>query len=43
MEPPLNAAMSFKCYPGGHMMYRDQPTRLKFSQDIRALVRGELP
>lgn len=43
LPPPLKAAMSFKCYPGGHMMYRDQPTRLKFSQDIRALVRGELP
>lgn len=39
----LKAAMSFKCYPGGHMMYRDQPTRLKFSEDIRKLVSGGLP
>ncbi|PZQ60241.1 MAG: peptidase S10 [Phenylobacterium zucineum] len=43
LPPALRSAMSFKCYLGGHMMYRDQPTRLKFSQDIRALVRGELP
>ena len=40
LPPPLKAAMSFRCYPGGHMMYRDQPTRLKFSNDIRALVSG---
>jgi carboxypeptidase C (cathepsin A) len=43
LPPALKASMSFKCYPGGHMMYRDQPTRLKFSQDIRKLVRGQLP
>lgn len=38
LPPPLRAAMQFRCYPGGHMMYRDQPTRLQFSEDIRALV-----
>jgi len=43
LPAPLKAAMSFKCYPGGHMMYRDQPTRLTFSEDIRKLVRGQLP
>ena len=43
LPAPLKAAMSFKCYPGGHMMYRDQPTRLKFSQDIRKLVSAGLP
>lgn len=40
LPAPLKASMRFKCYPGGHMMYRDQPTRLRFSQDIRALVSG---
>jgi carboxypeptidase C (cathepsin A) len=40
LPAPLKAAMTFRCYPGGHMMYRDQPTRLQFSQDIRALVSG---
>jgi len=43
LPAPLKAAMSFRCYPGGHMMYRDQPTRLKFSADIRKLVSGGLP
>jgi carboxypeptidase C (cathepsin A) len=40
LPAPLSAAMSFRCYPGGHMMYRDTPTRLQFSQDIRKLVSG---
>lgn len=40
LPEPLKASMRFRCYPGGHMMYRDQPTRLQFSQDIRALVSG---
>lgn len=38
LPAPLKAAMQFRCYPGGHMMYRDQPTRLQFSEDVRALV-----
>lgn len=37
---PLKSAMTFRCYPGGHMMYRDQTTRLRLSQDIRTLVSG---
>lgn len=40
LPAPLRAAMTFRCYPGGHMMYRDQPTRLTFSRDVRALVSG---
>ncbi|HEY9233479.1 MAG TPA: peptidase S10, partial [Phenylobacterium sp.] len=36
----LKASMSFRCYEGGHMFYRDQPTRLQFSKDIRDLVAG---
>jgi carboxypeptidase C (cathepsin A) len=43
LPAPLNAAMSFRCYPGGHMMYRDTPTRLQFSRDIRALVSSSVP
>ncbi|MBU1375045.1 MAG: peptidase S10 [Alphaproteobacteria bacterium] len=43
LPAPLGAAMSFRCYPGGHMMYRDTPTRLQFSRDIRALVSSSLP
>jgi carboxypeptidase C (cathepsin A) len=41
LPPPLKAAMTFRCYPGGHMMYRDAPTRLSFSRDVRALVSGK--
>ncbi len=43
LPAPLKAAMSFRCYPGGHMMYRDTPTRLSFSQDIRKLLSGGRP
>jgi carboxypeptidase C (cathepsin A) len=38
LAPPLKAAMTFRCYPGGHMMYRDEPVRRAVSEDIRALV-----
>jgi len=41
LPAPLKAAMAFRCYPGGHMMYRDAPTRLSFSRDVRALVSGK--
>ncbi|WP_337187080.1 peptidase S10 [Phenylobacterium sp.] len=40
LPPALKAAMSFRCYPGGHMMYRETPVRVQFSDDIRALVSG---
>jgi carboxypeptidase C (cathepsin A) len=40
LPPPLKAAMTFRCYPGGHMMYRETPVRIRFSDDIRALVSG---
>lgn len=42
LPAPLKAAMTFRCYPGGHMMYRDAETRARFSRDIRALVSGTL-
>jgi carboxypeptidase C (cathepsin A) len=34
LEPALSNRFTHACYEGGHMMYRDQPTRLKISQDI---------
>lgn len=34
----LKSAVTFRCYSGGHMMYRDQPARLQISQDVKALI-----
>ncbi|HLT92581.1 MAG TPA: hypothetical protein VKZ85_16730 [Woeseiaceae bacterium] len=34
----LARAMSFRCYVGGHMMYRDAETRSTFSRDVREFV-----
>ena len=34
----LKAAMSFHCYVGGHMMYRDPASRTALTRDVRALV-----
>ena len=41
LPAPLKASMRFKCYVGGHMMYRDADTRAEFSRDVRALVSGQ--
>jgi carboxypeptidase C (cathepsin A) len=40
LPPALKAAFSFKCYDGGHMFYRDQPARLAFTRDFRALLQA---
>jgi carboxypeptidase C (cathepsin A) len=34
LEDDLSRRFSNHCYEGGHMMYRDQPTRLQLSEDI---------
>lgn len=39
LPPPLRSAMSFRCYEGGHMFYRDAASRLQFSRDIAAFVK----
>lgn len=41
LNPPLNMALQFRCYPGGHMMYRDTPNRVRLSRDIRAFVAAD--
>ncbi|MDZ4371677.1 MAG: peptidase S10 [Phenylobacterium sp.] len=41
LPPALKAAMTFRCYPGGHMMYRETPVRVQFSNDIRDLLSGK--
>ena len=38
LPAPLKAAMSFRCYVGGHMMYRDAESRVALSRDIRVMV-----
>ena len=38
LEPELAKRFTDVCYEGGHMMYRDQATRLKISQDIARFI-----
>lgn len=38
LPPDQKAAASFKCYGGGHMMYRDAPARLQLNRDVKALI-----
>lgn len=40
LPAPLKASISFKCYVGGHMMYRDPASRVALAHDIRMLVSG---
>lgn len=35
----VRASVTFKCYEGGHMMYRDGPVLDAFSEDMRELAR----
>jgi len=37
----LKQAIRFKCYIGGHAMYKDASTRVEFSRDVRALIEGK--
>lgn len=38
LPPALGRAITFKSYVGGHMMYLDPPTRLRFSQDVKEMI-----
>lgn len=40
LEPDLAQRFSTHCYEGGHMMYRDQPTRLQLSQDVAEFMKA---
>ena len=40
LDSPYKEAVEFKCYDGGHMMYRDTPARTLFSKDVKALMRA---
>ena len=37
----LEQSITFKCYIGGHAMYKDADTRPLFSRDVKALIQGE--
>jgi ornithine cyclodeaminase len=39
LSGPLQNAITFKCYQGGHMMYLDAGPRVALSNDIRAMAR----
>ncbi|GIL41662.1 S10 family serine carboxypeptidase-like protein [Roseiterribacter gracilis] len=38
LEPDLAGRFTNRCYEGGHMMYRDQPTRLALSKDLERFI-----
>lgn len=38
LPPRLRQSITFKCYVGGHAMYKDDPTRAEFSRDVKALI-----
>jgi carboxypeptidase C (cathepsin A) len=38
LEEDLSRRFTTHCYEGGHMMYRDQPTRLQLSEDIGRFI-----
>lgn len=38
LPPALRQAITFTSYVGGHMMYADPPTRLRFSQDVKEMI-----
>ena len=38
LEPALAGRFTHRCYEGGHMMYRDQPTRLFIAQDLARFI-----
>ncbi|MDQ1155509.1 peptidase S10 [Brevundimonas sp. SORGH_AS_0993] len=38
LPPTLRSALTYRCYEGGHMFYRDPAPRLQFSQDVRDMV-----
>lgn len=39
----LRAAMSFKCYSGGHAMYLDDAVRVELSRDVKAVIANHRP
>lgn len=40
LEPDLARRFTNHCYEGGHMMYRDQATRLQLSQDVADFMKA---
>ena len=43
LEPALAGRFTHRCYEGGHMMYRDQQTRLLISQDLARFIADASP
>lgn len=39
-SPDLQRRITFRCYEGGHMFYEYPKTQYRFSDDIKALVKG---
>jgi len=43
LQEPLASAYAFRCYAGGHMMYRDVEARVALSEDLRKMAREVQP
>lgn len=42
LPPGLGHAIAFRCYAGGHMMYRDAGARAALTADVKAMIEGKL-
>jgi hypothetical protein len=40
LAPSMSSRITNHCYEGGHIMYRDEPTRLQMSRDVSEFVRS---
>ena len=38
LPPNLRQSITFKCYAGGHAMYKDDPIRAELTRDVEALI-----
>jgi carboxypeptidase C (cathepsin A) len=43
LEPALASKVTFNCYTGGHMMYRDEQARLSLLRDVSAFMAAAKP
>ena len=43
LEEWLASVVEYRCYTGGHMMYRDAAARIELSNDVKKLITGAMP
>lgn len=42
LEGAIAAAVEYRCYSGGHVMYRDADARMELSNDVKKLIAGAM-